>query len=106
MSGLLRALGDVGTSKVGESRVPDEVLGAMELTPVPVGAHNSTNESRVILMRGPIVNEIARLDIVGWSRDRRGSRKGDEGRNNPHAELLTWEKLDRCRKLVESGFFR
>jgi hypothetical protein len=59
----------------------------MELAPVPVGAHDGADEGGIILMRGRVVFEIAGLDLVGGRGDRRGSRKGNEGRDDLHADL-------------------
>jgi hypothetical protein len=60
----------------------------MELTPVPMGTHDGTDEGRVILMRGGVVLEVARLDLVGGRRDRCSSRKSNEGRDDPHVDLM------------------
>jgi hypothetical protein len=96
MSGLFRTLGDVGTSKVGEGWVPDKVLGAMELTPVPMGAHNGADEGGVILMRSGVILEVTRLDVVGGRCDCRSSHKSNEAGNDPHGHLLMLKKLYGC----------
>jgi hypothetical protein len=85
MRGLLSALLDIGAGSFGELGVPDQVLGAVELAPVPVGTHHGADEVGVIGVRGGIVDEIAGLDVVGGRSDCRGSRESDEGGDDLHA---------------------
>lgn len=102
MSGLVRALLDVGTSLLGELRVPDEVLGAMKPTPVPVGAHNRANEVRIVLVRSVVVDEVARLDVDRGSGNGRGSCESHEKGGKFHVGLLMWARISRCWCLLGS----
>jgi hypothetical protein len=85
---LVRTLLDVSTSKLGELGVPDEVLGAMKPTPVPVSTHHGVDEVRIVLVGSVVVDEVTRLDIDGGSADCRGNRESDERDDDPHAGLL------------------
>lgn len=79
---MLGALRDVSTSSVCKRSVPNEVLSAMETTPVPVSAHHGTYKVGVILVRGSVVDQIARLDVLSrrchCSDDSEGKNFGDE----------------------------
>ena len=51
LGGVVAGL-DVGTGSVGELSIPDEVLGAVQTAPVPVGTHDGTDEVGVVLVGG------------------------------------------------------
>jgi hypothetical protein len=99
----LGALLDVGSSEVRKRRVPHEVLSAMELTPVPVRTHDSTDEIGVVLVRSSVIDEVARLDSVSGRRNCSSSGEGDERGKGLHVGLLAYEKEvnDNCAKEVE-----
>ena len=78
MSRLLSALLHVGAGSFGELGIPHQVLGAVELAPVPVSSHHGANEVGVVGVGSCIVDEIAWLDMVGGRSDGRGGREGDE----------------------------
>jgi hypothetical protein len=100
MSGLVRALRDVGTSLLGELRVPDEVLSAMKPTPVPVGAHHGADEVRIVLVRSVVVDEVARLDVDSGSGNGRGSRESYEKGGKSHIGLLMCKRISRLLEVV------
>ena len=83
---LVGTLVEVVLCYLGELRVPDEVLGAVQPAPVPVSPHHSANEGGVVAVRGNVVHEVARLDVVHWGSDRRSSREGDERGRELHEE--------------------
>jgi hypothetical protein len=87
MCRLLGTFLDVGARELRKLRVPHKVLGAVELTPVPVRTHHSTNEVGVVLVRGSVVDEVARLDAVRRRSDCGSSRESDKGGEDLHAGL-------------------
>jgi hypothetical protein len=84
MFGVVGALLDVFPRLVGKVGVPNQVLGAVNMAPVPMGPHHSVNEIRVVLVGSGIVNQSAALDTVGRSSDCTGRGKSDEGGDNLH----------------------
>jgi hypothetical protein len=52
VNGAVGTLLEVGARLVSELRIPGELLRAVELAPVPVGAHHGGDEGWVILVRG------------------------------------------------------
>jgi hypothetical protein len=92
MRGLLRALLDVGAREFSKLGVPHQVLSAMELSPVPVRAHHSTDEVGVVLVRSSVVDEVARFDAERRRRDRSSSRESDESGKQLHAGVLAYER--------------
>jgi len=81
---LLGALLDVFASRIGQLGIPDEVLGAVKTAPVPVGAHDGTDEVGIVLVRGVVVDEITQPDLVGGGCYRHGSREGEESSYDLH----------------------
>jgi hypothetical protein len=103
MRRLLGTLLDVGARELRKLRVPHEILGAVKLTPVPVRTHHSTNEVGVVLVRGSVVDEVARLGTERRRRDRGSSRKGNEGGEDLHASLPVQERKSVSGRIVEKG---
>ena len=53
-----------------------------------MGPHHSTNEVGVVRVRGVVVEESARLDIVGWRSRGGGSQECGESSERLHVCLL------------------
>lgn len=83
---VVGALVDVVASSIRKLSVPNKILSAVEPTPVPVGAHDGTDELGVILVRNVAVT--ARRDAVSWSCDYHGHNKGDECNQQLHGEVV------------------
>lgn len=64
MLGIMSTLLDISTSGVGELGIPNQVLSAVETTPVPVGAHHGADEVGIVLMGSGIVSKGTGLVAV------------------------------------------
>jgi hypothetical protein len=81
------ALCNVAASGVSQILAPDEVLSAVEASPVPVHPHHGANEVGVVGVRSVIVVEVAWLDIVRWSGDCGSREEGSESCERLHVCL-------------------
>lgn len=59
---LLSARFNVSTCGVSEVAIPNEILRAVQASPVPVGAHHGADEVGVILVRSRVVVKSAGSD--------------------------------------------
>lgn len=95
--GQVAALGDVTASSIGKALVPDQVLSAVEATPVPVSPHHSTDEVGVIRVRSVIVDEVAGLDLVRGRSNRSGSQQSGECSERLHVDVVHRKERPGCR---------
>jgi hypothetical protein len=89
--GHVRALRDVGAGSVGEVLIPDEILGAVKATPVPVGTHDGADEVGVALVGSRVVEEGAGMDFgmimelnVGRGGNHNGGNQADQSSERLH----------------------
>tara|TARA_R110002003_G_scaffold3143_2_gene24840 strand:- start:7920 stop:8372 length:453 start_codon:yes stop_codon:yes gene_type:complete len=87
MLGIVRALLDVGAGGVGKLGVPDQILGAVQLAPIPVSTHDGADEGRVVLVRRVVTLKVAQLNLVCRRSNRRGSRESNKGSEDLHADV-------------------
>jgi hypothetical protein len=74
---LMGALLDVCSRRVGKLRIPNQVLSAVQVTPVPVGPHHGADEVGVILVGSVVFDKMAALDLVGGSSNCSSRHKSD-----------------------------
>lgn len=73
---------------VSQTFVPEQILSAVEATPVPVGPHYGINEFGIILRRSFFVVLVAWLDIVGGCGYRSGRHEsGEYSSKRLHADI-------------------
>jgi hypothetical protein len=85
VNGAVGTLLEVSARLVGELRIPGELLRAVELAPVPVGAHHGGDEGWVILVRGRVVLKGA--DFEGGRGDGSGGCESGEGGGEAHLDV-------------------
>lgn len=87
--GFIGALCNICSRSIGKTCIPDEVLSTVNATPIPMGSHYNADEVGVVRTGGGIVDEVAGLDIIGWSSYYCGSHKSDKCSEELHDELRT-----------------
>lgn len=79
---------NVAASSISQVLAPDEILGAVKASPVPMSPHHSADEVGVVGVRSIVVVEIARLDVVRRSSDCSSGQECSESCERLHICLL------------------
>lgn len=79
---------NVSPRGISKLSVPNKVLGAMQLAPVPVSPHNGTDEVGVVLVGSIICSKTAALDAMCWRSDCSGRSESDECGVYLHFKIL------------------
>lgn len=99
---FMGALFDIRSRGVGKICIPDELLSAVEVAPVPMCSHYSANEVGVVLVWSIVGNEFTRVDMVSWRSDRGSGCESCEWSEEPHVGVLVrkWRPKYRSESVV------